>query len=206
MQSCTALGLDTLENFEPYRQENNDEDFRLSRFACFLVANHADGKKPAVAQAKAYLASIAAAAADDYAAMLERIGEREELGRWESQMSAVARRAGVLDSYDMGIFKNSGYLGMYNMTLKRLKTYKGLHDPRSNKTLYDYMGATELAANSFRVTQTAERIKRNKARGVDEASAIARGVGAQVRAMMVSDGGTAPEDLDLGIFGRTRAL
>jgi DNA-damage-inducible protein D len=112
-------------------------------------------------------------------------------------MSAVARRAGVADSYDMGTFKNSGYLGMYNMTLKSLKTYKGLHDPKGSKTLYDYMSATELAANSFRVTQTAERIKRNQARGLDETSAIARGVGQQVRAMMMSDGGTAPENLEL---------
>ena len=47
LSSCMSLGLDVSENFLPYRREHagrTEEDFRLSRFACFLIANHADGR------------------------------------------------------------------------------------------------------------------------------------------------------------------
>ena len=58
-------------------------------------------------------------------------------------------------------------------------------------------GITELAANSFRVTQTAERLRRYPVEGVKQAENVARDVGAEVRSMMMSEGGTAPEDLPL---------
>lgn len=197
-QSCASLGLDVTENFLPYRRERDgrtDEDFRLSRFACFLIANHADSKKTAVQEVKAYLASIAAAAVEVEPDVLERMKEREVLSVGERAMSSAAKQAGVRN-YELGMFKDAGYRGMYNMSLKRLKTHKGLGGD-NKKTLYDYMGIAELAANSFRVTQTAERLKRYPVQGLKQAERIASGVGSEVRGMMMSDGGTAPEDLEL---------
>lgn len=199
LSSCMTLGLDASENFLPYRREHDgrtEEDFRLSRFACFLIANHADSKKPEVEQVKAYLASIAAAALELDPDVLERLREREVLSVGERIMSSAARNVGVR-THELGIFKDAGYRGMYNMSLRRLKEHKGLDLGRSRGTLYDYMGLAELAANSFRVTQTAERLKRYPVDGLHQAETVARGVGAEVRAMMMSEGGTAPEDLAL---------
>jgi DNA-damage-inducible protein D len=199
LSSCMSLGLDASENFLPYRREHDgrtEEDFRLSRFACFLIANHADGHKPQVEQVKAYLASIAAAAVELDPDVLERLREREVVSVGERAMSSAASQVGVR-SYELGIFKDSGYRGMYNMSLRQLKEHKGLDLQRSKGTLYDYMGIAELAANSFRVTQTAERLKRFPVDGLKQAETVAKGVGAEVRAMMMSEGGTAPEDLAL---------
>lgn len=199
LSSCMTLGLDASENFLPYRREHDgrtEEDFRLSRFACFLVANHADSEKPEVQRVKAYLASIAAAAVELDSDLLERLRERELLSVGERVMSSAARQVGVRAN-ELGIFKDAGYRGMYNMSLRRLKEHKGLDLRKSKGTLYDYMGITELAANSFRVTQTAERLKRYPVEGVKQAENVARGVGAEVRSMMMSEGGTAPEDLPL---------
>ncbi len=195
-QTCIGLGLDIPDNFLPYHREREgrrEEDFQLSRFACFLIANHADSDKPAVEQVKAHLASIAAIALDLEPQTLERLNERDLLSTGERAMTSAARRAGVRPG-ELGIFKDAGYRGMYNMSLRMLKTHKGL-DPESKKTLYDYMGVTELAANSFRVTQTAERLRRYPVDGLKQAEYVAHGVGAEVRSMMMSDGGTAPEDL-----------
>lgn len=199
LSSCMSLGLDVSENFVPYRRERDgrsEEDFRLSRFACFLVANHADGKKPAVQRVKAYLASVAAAAVSLDPDVLERMREREVLSVGERQMSSAARQVGVRPN-ELGIFKDAGYRGMYNMSLRQLKVHKGLPLKQQKGTLYDYMGIAELAANSFRVTQTAERLKRYPVDGCKQAETIARGVGSEVRTMMMSNGGTAPEDLAL---------
>ncbi len=195
LSTCLNVGLDVSENFEPCKVDGH-EDFKLSRFACFLICTVADGSKPAVEEVKAHLASIAAAALAVDADIVDRLKEREILSVGERLMSSAASRAGV-HGPQLAMFKDAGYRGMYNMSMKRLKSYKGLDAKDSKKTLYDFMGVPELAANSFRVTQTAERLKRSDGTGVKYAEAVAKGVGREVREMMTSDGGTPPEDLEL---------
>lgn len=80
-------------------------------------------------------------------------------------------------------------------TLDDLKAYKGAAGHKG--TLYDLMGITELAANTFRVTQTAERLKHTGAAGLKQASTVAHQVGREVRDVMIKSSGTAPEDLTL---------
>ncbi|MCA9708026.1 MAG: hypothetical protein KDK70_19390 [Myxococcales bacterium] len=198
IQTCVNLNLDVTENFLPNPRQVNgrrEEDYKLSRFACFLIANVADPKKPAVEATKAYLASIAAAAIDLNPDLLERIRERELLSVGEKAMSSAASRAGVRPD-QIALFKDHGYRGMYNMSLRKLREHKGL-DLNNSNTLYDYMGLSELAANSFRVTQTTERLKQYPRSGPKHANQVAHDVGAKVRSMMVADGGTPPEDLPL---------
>lgn len=199
MGSCTKLNLDPTEAFIPELVIDGDgrqlRTFRLTRFACFLVTMHADSKKPQVAQAKTALAAIAdaliQARIDDEA--IERIEVRDELKAGESIMSAAAKSAG-LESTQYGIFKDAGFRGMYNMGLRDLVHHKGA--PK-DKTLYDYMGKTELAANLFRVTQTAERIRNQRVSGLNQLADAARTVGAQVRSVMLESSGVAPESLPL---------
>jgi len=109
-------------------------------------------------------------------------------------LSGKAQAAGV-QSTEFGIFKSAGFRGMYNMTLDDLKAYKGAAGHKG--TLYDLMGITELAANTFRVTQTAERLKHTGAAGLKQASTVAHQVGREVRDVMIKSSGTAPEDLTL---------
>jgi DNA-damage-inducible protein D len=51
---------------------------------------------------------------------------------------------------------------MYNMDYSRLREFKGVDSSRS---LLDFMGKQELAANLFRITETEARIKRDSVRG-----------------------------------------
>lgn len=199
MSTCLTLSLDAVGNFQPYHREGSDgrdqEDIKLSRFACFLVASHADSKKPRVGQLQAYLASVAAAAIELDPDVLGRLEERGQLSTGERAMTSAAKQAGV-PGVELGIFKDEGYLGLYNMRLQELKRHKGF-DLDTKRTLYDYMGITELAANSFRVTQTAERLKRTGVRGTRAAGQIARQVGHEVRSTMLTSAGVTPEDLPL---------
>ncbi|MEG0045043.1 MAG: damage-inducible protein D, partial [Comamonas sp.] len=75
-----------------------------------------------------------------------------------------------------------------------LRAYKG-GDPK--QTLYDFMGLTELAADTFRITQTSERIKSQNANGLNKTSYIANNVGQEVRDIMMKSSGVAPEELSL---------
>jgi DNA-damage-inducible protein D len=196
--SCAQLGINIGDVFIPQTVVDGTRvinSYKLTRFACFLVSMHADAKKPEVAQAKVALAAIADALIQEKIdeGTLERIEVREELKGGESIMSGVAKAAG-LEPMQYGIFKDAGIRGMYNMSLRDLVTYKGAP---ADKTLYDFMGKTELAANLFRVTQTAERIKNRNARGITALSRTAQDVGAEVRNVMTRSGGQAPENLAL---------
>lgn len=198
--SCAALNVQIQEVFIPDTFLDDGKEvrsFRLTRFGCFLVTMHADSKKPQVAQAKTVLAAIADALVEQniQQGALERIEVREELKGGESIMSGVALNAG-LKTAEFGIFKDAGFRGMYNMSLQQLIRHKGGVADK-NRTLYDFMGKTELAANLFRVTQTAERIKNVNARGVTELSATAKDVGQEVRGIMLRSSGVAPENLPL---------
>jgi len=196
--SCAQLGINIADVFVPFTLVDGAKvinSYKLTRFACFLVTMHADAKKPQVAQAKVALAALADALIQERIdeGSLERIEIRDELKAGETIMSGIAKYAGVQPT-EYGIFKDAGIRGMYNMSLRELVAYKR---PPGNKTLYDYMGKTELAANLFRVTQTAERIKNQRAVGISQVSQTAQDVGKEVRSVMIRSGGEPPENLAL---------
>lgn len=197
--SCAKLDLEVAEAFEPIRTEDGRvTDYKLNRFACFLIATYADDKKPEVQRIKIALSAFAEAviqASIDSGSVL-RIEAREELKTAEKLLSAAAKEAGV-ESTEFGIFKDAGFRGMYNMSLSELRSYKGVvgNGTKHPPVLYDFMGLTELAGNLFRDTQTVERIRSQGVRGLKAASESARTVGREVREMMIRNSGVRPEDL-----------
>jgi DNA-damage-inducible protein D len=197
---CVRIGVEPIEAIIPVvAHDGNGKPFnsyKLTRFGCLLVTMQADVKKPEVAQAQVAMAAVAAELVDRYlnSHTLERLERREELKIAETLLSGKAQAVGV-QSTEFGIFKSAGFRGMYNMSLDELKDYKGASGHRG--TLYDLMGITELAANTFRVTQTAERLKHTGATGLKQASSVAHQVGAEVRDVMRRSSGTLPEDLPL---------
>jgi DNA-damage-inducible protein D len=196
MGACARLGIDPTEAFVPatYLEDGKEcRTYKLSRFACFLVSMYGDSKKPEVAIAKATLAAIADTLVEERIreSDLGRIETRDDLKTAERFLSGVAQSAG-LESMHFGIFKDAGFRGMYNMSLKQLMAHKGVNP---KQVLYDFMGLDELAGNLFRVTQTAARINTTGARGLPALQSTAREVGHEVRSIMTKNGGTAPERL-----------
>ena len=61
--------------------------------------------------------------------------------------------------------------------------------------ILDYMGSTELIANLFRISQTEEKIRKDKVQGADKATSVHYNVGREVRNAIEKIGGTMPEDL-----------
>jgi DNA-damage-inducible protein D len=209
MGSCAKLGIDPTESFAPATFIEDGKEvrtYKLSRFACFLVSMHGDSKKEEVAKAKALLAAIADKLIEERIQEhdLGRIETRDDLKLAERVLSGAAQSAG-LQSFQFGIFKDAGFRGMYNMSLRRLVVHKGINP---KKTLYDFMGLEEMAGNLFRVTQTAARIKNQSVMGLPALSNTAERVGREVRQIMMKDGGTAPESLPIAdeISGVRRRL
>ncbi len=192
--SCMRVDCDILENFRSapvVHDGREEEDFKLTRFACFLVVQHADTRKPEVEEVRTYLAGLASVVVTGQ--MLERLDERASLTAGEKTMTSAATRAG-LRSDELARFKDAGFRGMYNMSRRRLAEHKGLP---ADHPIYDHMGIEELAANSFRVTQTAAKLRATGLQGAPVAEHVAHQVGADVRAMMIRNSGSPPEALPL---------
>ena len=188
--TCTTLKIPVAENFE----QVGGDDYRLTRFACYLVAMNGDTRKPQVALAQAYFAGLAEAAQEyiNSAQDVERVQIRDEVSEREKGLVSAAKKAGVVD---YGLFQNAGYRGMYNMNLTRLKNVKGLGDMK--RSLLDFMGKRELAGNLFRITETEARLTSEKTRGQRPAEVVAEDVGKKVRKTMIENTGTHPELLHL---------
>jgi DNA-damage-inducible protein D len=186
-QACLALGIQCEDHF--VRQPNGKH--AVTRFGCYLVAMNGDPRKPEVAAAQAYFATIATTFQDclEHADAIDRVLIRDEVTDGEKALSSTAKSHGV---QNYAFFHNRGYMGMYNMSLSRLREYKGL-GPRDK--LIDRMGKAELAAHLFRITQTTERISNQNIRGQPRLEQAAYDVGQKVRHTMEELSGTAPENL-----------
>lgn len=177
--------------------ERKVADWHLSRFACYLIAQNGDPRKPQIAQAQKYFAIQARRQelSDQMAADLERLETRQQTSAEFKALSGAAREAGVQDKM-FGIFHDAGYKGLYGgLGVDAIKARKGI---AQKEQLMDRMDTTELAANLFRMTQTKEKLKKENIRDQKTAVETHESVGKKVRSTIAEIGGTLPENIPPG--------
>lgn len=170
--------------------ERESKDYKLSRYACYLIAQNGDPSKQEIANAQTYFA-IQARRQEVFQELAEnekRLFVRGEIKDHNKKLFATAKQAGVSN---FGRFNNAGYEGLYGMRKAQIQARKGI----GKDDVLDRAGATELAANLFRITQTDEKIRNEDIKGDYKASNTHFEVGKKVRQTIREIGGTMPEAL-----------
>ena len=141
-------------------------DYKLSRYACYLIVQNANPKFEAVALGQTYFAIQTRKqelTEKEYSKLTEdekRLYRRKQTKDGNKILYKIAREKGV-KKFD--IFTNAGYKGLYNgETADDIAKRKGL---RYREDILDNMGSVELAANLFRISQTESKLKRDNVTG-----------------------------------------
>ncbi len=171
-------------------------DYKLSRYACYLIVQNANPKFKTVALGQTYFAiqtrrmELTEAEYSKLSEDEKRLYRRKQTKDGNKVLYKIAREKGV-KNFDK--FTNAGYKGLYNgETANDIAKRKGL---RYREDILDNMGSTELGANVFRITQTEALLEKQEEKSENMATDTHYKVGKAIRKVIEELGGTMPEDL-----------
>ena len=206
MLACKNSGFDVDDHFPEVRKMveigsgamKPTIDYKLSRYACYLIVQNGDPRKEIIALGQTYFAiqTRRQELADTFNQLDEnnkRLVVRGNIKQWNQLLAEAAHNAGVITDEEFAIFQNAGYMGLYGgLTVADIHGRKGL---KEYEKILDFMGSTELVANLFRISQTEEKLKLDPATSAAEANEVHYQIAEKIRNAMIAMGTTLPENL-----------
>ena len=126
MLACKNSGFGVNDHFAdvsktikmPKSAEKQVVDYKLTRYACYLIVQNGDPRKEIIALGQTYFAiqTRRQELADTFNQLDEnnkRLVVRGNIKQWNQLLAEAAHNAGVITDEEFAIFQNSGYMGLY---------------------------------------------------------------------------------------------
>ena len=179
----------------PKSAQREVDDFVLTRYACYLIAQNGDARKPQVAFAQSYFAVQTRRAELIQKRILEyeRVRARNKLAETEKRMSGILYERGV-DSRGFSIIRSKGDKALFKLDTALLKRKLGAP---ANRPLADFLPTVSIKAKDLAAEMTSVNVQQKELYGQKDICDEHVDNNTAVRKMLLRRG-IVPESLPAG--------